>query len=121
MSFQTHEEYLATVPAEIRGRLERIQLEVERCVPGALRCISYNIPAFRQQRVFMYFATFKKHIGIYPPVMEDKALVSETAPFRGPKGNLTFRHDRELPLELIGRIAVALASQYAAGRAGQKK
>jgi uncharacterized protein YdhG (YjbR/CyaY superfamily) len=112
VSFETHEEYLATVPAEIRIRLERIQVEVESRVPGALRCISYNMPAFKQQRTFLYFAAFKKHIGIYPPVTEDEALVSETAQFRGPKSNLTFPHNRELPLELIGRVAVALAAQY---------
>ena len=114
MTFATHDDYFADCPPESRVLLERIQREVERRVPGATRCIAYQMPAFRQQRVFFYFAAFKKHIGIYPPVTQDAALIAETAPFRGPKGNLSFPYAQELPLELIGRIAEALARQYSA-------
>lgn len=115
MPFETHEDYFAECTAESRDRLASIQREVERRVPGAVRCIAYQMPAFRQQRVFFYFAAFKKHVGIYPPVTQDAALIAETAPYRGPKGNLSFPHGEELPLELIGRIAEALARQYSAG------
>lgn len=112
MPFETHEEYFATVPTKLRTRLEQVQKEVESRVPGAVRCISYNMPAFKQRRSFFYFAAFEKHIGVYPPVTENEALFSEVAQFRGPKGNLSFPHGQELPLELIGRVAVALAAQY---------
>jgi len=44
----------------------------------------------------------------------DEALIAETAAFRGPKGNLAFPYAQELPVGLIGRVAVALAAQYAA-------
>ncbi|MBK8324047.1 MAG: DUF1801 domain-containing protein [Betaproteobacteria bacterium] len=115
MPFETHEDYFAECTAESRDRLASIQREVERRVPGAVRCIAYQMPAFRQQRVFFYFAAFKKHVGIYPPVTQDAAIIAETAPYRGPKGNLSFPHGEELPLELIGRIAEALARQYSAG------
>lgn len=114
MPFNTHEEYFATVDAEVRIRLALVQAEVERRVPGALRCISYNMPAFRNQRVFFYFAAFKKHIGIYPPVTGATSIIQETAQYRGPKGNLSFAHEEPLPLDLIGRVARALAAQYAA-------
>ncbi len=90
-----------------------IQREVERRVPDANRCIGYNMPAFRQRQRFFYFAAFKHHIGIYPPMTYDPALVQETAPFRGPKGNLSFPHRHDLPVDLIGRLAAALAAQYA--------
>lgn len=113
MPFATHDEYFTTVTPQARDLLEHIQRHVENRLPGARRCIGYNMPAFRHQRLFFYFAAFKKHIGIYPPLTADPALVAETAPFRGPKGNLAFPYDRELPLDLIGRVAVALAAQYA--------
>lgn len=113
MSFTTHDEYFEHCPAEARAWLEQVQQEVERRVPGAIRCIGYNMPAFRQQRVFFYFAAFKKHLGVYPPVTDDAALIAETARFRGPKGNLTFPYIEALPLDLIGRVAEALAAQYA--------
>lgn len=113
--FETHEGYFATATPEARERLVRIQGEVERRVPGAIRCIAYRMPAFRQARVFFYFAAFRHHIGIYPPVTDDAALVAETARWRGPKGNLAFPFREALPLELIGRVAEALARQYAGG------
>jgi uncharacterized protein YdhG (YjbR/CyaY superfamily) len=111
---QSHEEYFATVPAPSRALLEHIQAEVEARVPGATRCISYRMPAFRLQRTFFYFAAFKKHIGIYPPVTADRAVMRATAPYRGGKGNLSFPLHEPLPIELIGRVARALADQYRA-------
>jgi uncharacterized protein YdhG (YjbR/CyaY superfamily) len=110
--FKTHEEYFAAQPVAVRKLLEQVQQEVERQVPGATRTIGYNMPAFRRERIFFYFAAFKKHIGVYPPVT-DEALIVETAAFRGPKGNLAFPYTQELPVGLIGRVAVALAAQYA--------
>ena len=102
---------LATPAA--RERLVDIQAVVERTVPGAERCVSYGMPAFRKGKVFFYFAAFTKHIGVYPPVTAPEALVDELGPYRGPKGNLIFPHSEPLPIELIGRVAEALARQYA--------
>ena len=112
MSFPSHEAYFENVAPEVRSRLTSIQTQVESLIPGAARCISYNMPAFRSQRVFFYFAAFKKHIGIYPPVTGDAALLAELAPYRGAKGNLSFPLDEPLPLDLIGRVAVALHREY---------
>ncbi len=116
MSFTTHDDYFATVAPEVRPLLEAIQTEVERVVPGAQRCISYQMPAYRtgekKGRVFFYFAAFKKHIGVYPPV-HDPVFLAELAPWRGPKNNLIFPLKDPLPIALIGRVAAALAQQYA--------
>ena len=108
-----HSSYLEAVAPEARARLEAIRAEAEARVPGAERCIAYQLPALRKGVVFFYFAAFKKHIGIYPPVQGPAALVEELGPWRGPKGNLSFPFDQPLPLELIGRVAEALAAQYA--------
>jgi uncharacterized protein YdhG (YjbR/CyaY superfamily) len=112
MTFSSHEEYFATVPPEVSPLLVSIRARVESLLPGASRCISYNMPAFKAKRVFFYFSAFKKHIGIYPPVTEDAALVEELAPYRGEKGNLSFPLSQPLPLDLIGRVAVALHDEY---------
>lgn len=113
MSDTAHDQYLASVTPEVRNLLEQIRAEAEKRVPDAQRTIAYQMPALRRGRVFFYFAAFKKHIGIYPPVTEPAALVEELAPWRGPKGNLSFPLNQPLPLELIGRVAEALAAQYA--------
>ena len=110
--FKSHSDYIAAQPDGLRRRLEGIQQTVEQQVPGCVRVIRYNLPAFKQAKTFFYFAAFKNHIGIYPPITQNLGLIQETEVFRGPKGNLSFRHDKEFPLELIGRIAQALALQY---------
>jgi uncharacterized protein YdhG (YjbR/CyaY superfamily) len=116
MTFPSHEAYFESAAPEVRPLLTSIQAKVESLIPTAARCISYNMPAFRGKRVFFYFAAFKKHIGVYPPVTEDKALIAELAPYRGEKGNLSFPLNGPLPLELIGRVAVALHREYEGGQ-----
>lgn len=111
-----HATFLAACPAQSRARLEAIRGEVERRVPGTTRTIAYKMPALRhgkgQGRVFFYFAAFKHHIGIYPPLHGPPELLEELAPYAGPKGNLAFPHTAPLPLELIGKVAAGLAAQY---------
>ena len=108
---KTHDDYFEGLPPASRERLERIQAEVLARLPDAQPCIGYQMPAFRHKKIFFYFAAFKQHIGIYPPLRAPAELVAELAPWRGPKGNLSFPLKDELPLDLIGRVAVALAQQ----------
>lgn len=115
MAWRTHEAYFADCTEAAQDRLAQIQAEVERQVPGAVRCIGYQIPAFEalpHHRRFFYFAAFKRHIGIYPPLTDNAGLIAETSCWRGPKGNLSFPFNEPLPLALIGRVAKALAAQY---------
>lgn len=112
MAFESHEAYLASVSPDARSRLEAIKAKVEALIPDARPCIAYNMPAYRGKRVFFYFAAFKKHIGVYPPVTQDAELIGVLAPFRGEKGNLSFPLNQPLPIELIGRVALALHREY---------
>jgi uncharacterized protein YdhG (YjbR/CyaY superfamily) len=112
MTFSSHEEYFKCSLPDVQPLLSDIQTTVENLLPDVTRCISYNIPAFRAQRVFFYFAAFKKHIGIYPPVTENADLIRELTPYLGAKGNLSFPLNQPLPINLIGRVAVALHRQY---------
>lgn len=112
MPFASHEEYFESASPEARPLLQEIQTKVEALLPLASRCIGYSMPAFKHERVFFYFAAFKKHIGVYPPVTQDDALIQELAPYRGDKGNLSFPLDQPLPIDLIGRVALALYREY---------
>ena len=111
--FVTIDDYLATVTPEAKQILLEIRQLIRHNVPDAQETISYQLPAFKQKRTFIYFAAFKNHIGIYPPVTSDKSLMAETARYRNDKGNLTFPLDEAMPFELIGKVALALSRQYA--------
>ncbi|MBS1141235.1 MAG: hypothetical protein H6R13_2688 [Proteobacteria bacterium] len=110
--YASHDQYFAAQPPAVQAVLQQIQHQVEARLPEAVRCIGYNMPAYRHGKIFFYFAAFKKHIGIYPPVTVDQKLIERLAPFRGPKGNLSFPLAKPLPYELIGDVAEALDGQY---------
>lgn len=57
------DEYIATFEPDVRAILQRIRETIGAAAPDAREAISYGIPAFRQQRVLVYFAAFKSHIG----------------------------------------------------------
>ena len=112
MGRDRHEDYLSGVSVGLRKRLEMIQKLVEETIPEAQHCIGYRMPAFRAERIFIYFASFRNHIGVYPPVTKDLSLIQELARYRGPKGNLSFPHREDLPTELLVRVIRALHREY---------
>jgi len=73
--FTTIDDYIAHAAANVRPVLKKIRAIVKAVAPRAQETISYQLPAFRQGRVFFYFAAFKAHIGVYPPVKGDAALL----------------------------------------------
>jgi uncharacterized protein YdhG (YjbR/CyaY superfamily) len=109
------DDYIASAPADVRPILEGIRQVVHARVPGATETIGYRMPAFRLGRIFMYFSAFRKHIGIYPPVRGDPALLEALRAYRGGKGNLKFPLAQPMPYALIGRVAAALARERSAG------
>jgi uncharacterized protein YdhG (YjbR/CyaY superfamily) len=97
--------YASRFPADIQEALSRVRSTVLEAVPGATETISYNMPAFRlHDQVVVYFAAFKAHLGLYPPVRGSAALERATAPYAGPKGNLQFPYGRPIPYALIARV-----------------
>lgn len=107
------DEYLAAAVPSARTVLKKIRAIVQTVAPKAQKTISYQLPAFRQGRVFIYFAAFRSHIGIYPPVKGSAALDQALQTYRNEKGNLRFPLDQPMPYALIKRVVIALKRQYA--------
>lgn len=108
-----HDAYIGAADPLAQARLRTVQALGRAVAPGAEEVVAYQLPAFREGRVFLYFATSKKHLGIYPPVTGDDMLIADLAPFRGPKGNLKFPHNSPLPESLIRRVVEQLHREYA--------
>jgi uncharacterized protein YdhG (YjbR/CyaY superfamily) len=118
--------YMARFPKPVQTRLRQVRRVIRAAAPKATELISYRIPAYRQHGMLVYFAAFKAHIGLFPPVRDNEALRKSAAKYAGPKGNLRFPHDEALPLALISRIVrhkvkQDLAKAAASGRARKKK
>ena len=106
-------EYVADLPPQSARVVRRIRGLVKKTVPGCTEKISYGIPAFAGERIFMYCAAFKSHIGIYPPVRGDARLIQQLKPYANAKGSLRFQLSDPMPYALITRVAKALAKSYA--------
>ena len=110
--FENIDDYFASVPEEVRPILEQVRQTIKAAVPEAVDTIGYQMPAFKRGKVFIFYAAFKSHIGIYPPLAGHPELQAELARYRGPKGNLKFPLDEAIPYKLIGRLAQALADEH---------
>jgi uncharacterized protein YdhG (YjbR/CyaY superfamily) len=99
------DDYIAAQTSAVQPILQRIRAIVREEAPEAEETISYRMPAFRLGGALLYFAAFKQHIGIYPPVHGDAALLQALAPYRGAKGNLSFALADAMPYDLIRRVA----------------
>lgn len=108
------DDYIAAQPEAVQPLLRQIRAIVRDEAPQAEETISYRMPAYRHGGVLLYFAAFKQHIGLYPPVRGDAELLQALAPYRGPKGNLSFPLAEDLPLALIRRVARQRVSENAA-------
>jgi len=98
------DEYVASFSPEVQVILQKIRLTIRKAAPRAKEIISYKIPAFRLNGILVYFAAFKKHIGLYPPVRGDAKLVKAASAYAGEKGNLQFPLDHPIPYGLIEKI-----------------
>ena len=100
----TIDDYIARTSPEVQGILQKIRRIVRKAAPEAEEKVSYQMPAFNLNGMLIYFAAFKNHIGIYPPVTGDAKFQKDVAAYRGPKGNFKFPLDSPMPYGLIEKI-----------------
>src|ERR1700690_4119787 len=111
--------YISQFPADVQAVLEKVRTTISHIATEAKETISYQMPAFKLHGILVYFAAWKKHIGLYPPISGDKTLEKAVARYAGPKGNLQFPLDEPIPYDLIERLVklrVKLDNAKAAAR-----
>ena len=113
--------YIGEFPTKVQVLLNKVRRTIRAAAPKATEVISYNMPAFKQHGMLVYFAGFKSHVGLYPPVRGNAALQKAIAKYAGPKGNLKFPYADPLPLALIGRIVRHQVKQDLARAAARKQ
>jgi uncharacterized protein YdhG (YjbR/CyaY superfamily) len=115
------DEYIAAFPPGVRTILRKIRTTVAATAPNASEKISYRMPAFAQDGILIYFAAFKHHIGVFPPVSGNPRLERALTRYKGPKGNLKFPIDEPVPYHLITRIVALRLRQNASKAAAKRK
>ncbi len=100
-SYQSIEAYyqqLSDVEAE---KLQELHEIIKKAAPGAEEVISYGMPAFKQNRVLVYYAAAKNHIGFYPTPGAIVAFSDRLSHYKTSKGAIQFPWNEPLPATLV--------------------
>ncbi len=99
-------EYMAEFPRPTQIALKQIREIIKTTVPQAEETISYGMPTFMLNGHYLiYFAGYKKHIGLYPAPSGNKTFEKDFAAYKtSGKGTIQFPLGQSLPTSLIKKI-----------------
>jgi uncharacterized protein YdhG (YjbR/CyaY superfamily) len=113
---RTVDEYLAALSDDKRAALEALRKTIHSAAPGAVECISYQLPAFRLDgRVLVWFGAAANHCAFYPGALVEahKKLLED---YDTSKGTIRFQPDNPLPATLVRKLVKACIARNAARR-----
>ena len=102
--FKDTDEYISVFPETTQKILQQVRNTIKKAAPKAAEVISYNMPAFKQNTVLVYFAGYHNHIGFYPTPFALEAFKKEIAVYKSSKGAVQFPLNEPLPLALITKM-----------------
>jgi uncharacterized protein YdhG (YjbR/CyaY superfamily) len=102
--FKTFDEYFLSFPADVREKLEKIRETIKKAAPDSEEVISYQIPAFQQNGILLWFGAFKSHIGFFPTSKAVQKFSKDLSSFKTSKGSIHFPLDKKIPFGLITKI-----------------
>lgn len=98
------DQHIAKFPKETQRLLELLRMTIHKAAPGAEEVISYSMPAFKLEKILVWFAGYKAHIGFYPSASPIEVFKKDLVKFKTSKGAIQFPLDQPLPLALITKI-----------------
>lgn len=114
------EQYIQQAPEPAREKLQELNNLLQTIGPGE-PCISYGMPAYRNQEVIVWFAGYQRHIGFYPKSKAIQALADALLAYKTSKGAIQFPLDKPLPVALIKKIVRFRLNEIKAKQAVKKK
>ncbi len=102
---QNIDEYIAVQDEAVRPKLNQVRSILRAAIPDAEEKISWSMPTYWKGKNIIHFAASKKHIGLYPGGEATTVFADELADFDVSKGTIRLPYDKELPEELITKIA----------------
>ena len=102
--FRTVDEYISATPKKSRDLVESLRKIIRQAAPQAEEVIHYNMPAFKQNGMLVWYAAFKQHIGFYPRSSAIAAFKAELAGYKTTKGAIQFPIAKAIPAGLVKKI-----------------
>lgn len=101
----TVDEYLNTLPGDVRETLQKVREAVKEAAPKAEEVISYQIPTYKYLGALVHFAAFKNHCSFFGV---SKSLLQkfekELKPFKISGTTIHFSVDEPLPAALVKKL-----------------
>lgn len=104
IKFKNIDEYHANFSPAIQLLLNQLRKAIIETAPNAIEVISYNMPAFKLNKVLAYYAVHKNHIGFYPTPSPIIHFEQELLKYKTSKGAIQFPLDKALPIGLIKKL-----------------
>jgi uncharacterized protein YdhG (YjbR/CyaY superfamily) len=114
---KTIDEYLATLNDDERAALEKLRKTIKGAAPKAEECISYQLPAFRQDGMLVAFGATSNHCAFY--LMSAATVAAHKKELKGydtSKGTIRFPADKPLPVALVRKLVKARIEENAGRR-----
>ncbi len=105
---RTIDEYLAALSDDKRAALANLRKTIRVAAPEAEECISYQLPAFRQNGMLVAFGAAANHCAFYPMSSTTVAAhKDELKDYDTSKGTIRFQPDKPLPVVLVRKLVKA--------------
>jgi uncharacterized protein YdhG (YjbR/CyaY superfamily) len=106
------DDYLARVPEPARGLLRKMRAAIRSAAPKqATEVISYRMPAFKHERILVWYAAFSDHCSLFPGGSVLGQFRDELVRFKTSRGTVQFPLDSPLPVPLVKRIVRARVAE----------
>jgi uncharacterized protein YdhG (YjbR/CyaY superfamily) len=114
------DEYLATLSDDQRAALAKLRKAIKAAAPQAEECISYGIPAFRQNGMLVGFGATANYCALFLfSGTTVEAHQDELADYDTSKGTIRFPADKPLTAALVRKLVKARLAENA-GRGKSK-
>jgi len=106
--FDSVDDYITSFPVEVQEVLRLVQKTIQEAVPEAEEVISYQMPAFRLDGVWIfYYSAYAKHYSLScpPPFTVFERYKEELAEFEVSTSSIKFPFGKPVPVKLIADMA----------------
>jgi uncharacterized protein YdhG (YjbR/CyaY superfamily) len=118
--FKTIDEY-HNLHTQVIEQMETLRQTIRSAAPNAEETISYNMPAFRQHGILVYYAAYKHHIGFYPTGSPIRVFEDELADYTTSKGAIQFPIEKPIPKALVVKIVKYRVTEDMEKQRGKKR
>jgi uncharacterized protein YdhG (YjbR/CyaY superfamily) len=105
---KTIDDYLDALAPDKRAALEKLRITIRAAAPEAEECISYQIPAFRQNGMLVGFGAGANHCSFFPfNSTTVAAYKTDLKGYETSKGAIRFQPEKPLPAALVQKLVKA--------------